>query len=60
MKEGLNKGRVLSCLLTQTLTTAKLFISPKLTYKANSIPIIISAGFYKNLQGNSKLYTEMQ
>ena len=37
-----------------------LFIFPKLTYKANSILIIISAGFYKNLQGNSKLYMEMQ
>ena len=38
----------------------KIPVSPKLNYKVNSIPIIISAGFYKNLQGNSKHYMEMQ
>lgn len=58
IKEDLNKWRDRRCSWTGKLSIVKMSILPKLVYRVNAVPILISAVFLKNKhwQANSKIY----
>lgn len=48
IKEDLNKWRDRRCSWTGKLSIVKMSILPKLVYRVNAVPILISAVFLKN------------